>query len=247
MSLLTSREFHEGTLPVRRMRLRHRGQHHRIPTSRGGTDDPSNLLNMWDSTHEALHTVFGDRMPHEQIDRILALNAPVMKDRIRRKIRTLLFTKKLYIPEARSQKAPERPALHSTQLISLLQENQRAELLSFITSDAFLESSHPNFPTARRHNNDHHLIPQSRGGPDDSLNVREWNKPTHEAFHIMFENRTPDEQISYLLSLNGPVLNPALTTIIRNTLRRTRFYIPEALQWMQDAEEKNDTAQSDAA
>ena len=44
----------------------------------------------------------------------------------------------------------------------------------------------------------HHIIPKSRGGTNDPDNILIVSREKHEAFHKLFQNRLPDEIISYL-------------------------------------------------
>jgi hypothetical protein len=44
----------------------------------------------------------------------------------------------------------------------------------------------------------HHIIPRSRGGTDDIENIVYIPSRKHEYYHALFENRTPEEIISYL-------------------------------------------------
>ena len=67
--------------------------HHLCATSRGGTNDPRNIPRIRHKVHEALHTIFGNELPHEQIESILQLSEdvlkPVYKERIREVNRTV--------------------------------------------------------------------------------------------------------------------------------------------------------------
>lgn len=52
----------------------------------------------------------------------------------------------------------------------------------------------------------HHLVPKSLGGSNSPLNVRKINDSFHKAFHRVFENRSPIEQMAMITSLNSPCL-----------------------------------------
>jgi len=52
----------------------------------------------------------------------------------------------------------------------------------------------------------HHLLPKSRGGSNLPVNVRRVNDNFHRAFHRVFENRSPIEQIAMIANLNSPCL-----------------------------------------
>ena len=46
----------------------------------------------------------------------------------------------------------------------------------------------------------HHIIPSSRGGSGLENNLSFIPTKLHEAYHILFINRTPDEIIDYLVN-----------------------------------------------
>lgn len=52
----------------------------------------------------------------------------------------------------------------------------------------------------------HHVVPRSRNGSNDPDNILKLRKNIHTAFHIIFHNDTPDEQLIRLLSMNSSVL-----------------------------------------
>lgn len=45
----------------------------------------------------------------------------------------------------------------------------------------------------------HHIIPRSKGGSDDQINLAEISQRKHALYHQLFENRTPEEIIKYLV------------------------------------------------
>jgi len=45
----------------------------------------------------------------------------------------------------------------------------------------------------------HHIIPRSRYGKTDKVNVVEINKEMHKKYHALFGNLLPDEIICYLV------------------------------------------------
>lgn len=49
-------------------------------------------------------------------------------------------------------------------------------------------------------NTNHHIIPKSRGGPSSLENITRVNDLEHQKFHALFENRTPEESIYYLVN-----------------------------------------------
>ena len=46
----------------------------------------------------------------------------------------------------------------------------------------------------------HHIIPRSRGGNSESFNIVLVEKKEHQYYHALFENRTPDEIIVFLVN-----------------------------------------------
>lgn len=60
--------------------------HHIIAKENNWSNDPNNIKRLRWKTHEAIHTVFGNKMPHEQIEMLLlnynktALNKEFIND-----------------------------------------------------------------------------------------------------------------------------------------------------------------------
>jgi hypothetical protein len=52
----------------------------------------------------------------------------------------------------------------------------------------------------------HHVVPRSRGGTNHPLNIIRLERGFHEAFHRVFDNRTPIEQVQRLLETNAYAL-----------------------------------------
>lgn len=46
----------------------------------------------------------------------------------------------------------------------------------------------------------HHIIPRSRGGSSKDSNIALVEKKEHQYYHALFENRTPDEIIVFLVN-----------------------------------------------
>ena len=58
---------------------------------------------------------------------------------------------------------------------------------------------------------DHHILPESRGGKRTKQNMKTVQDKYHEAFHLIFHNLTPQEQIEYLEEVwhtNKPFITP---------------------------------------
>ena len=51
----------------------------------------------------------------------------------------------------------------------------------------------------------HHLVPKSRQGVNDKKNIRVIHEKEHQNLHNLLGNRTPDEQLLYILELNEKV------------------------------------------
>ena len=50
-----------------------------------------------------------------------------------------------------------------------------------------------------RHQSRHHIIPRSRGGDNSLENISRVHTKKHQAYHTMFDNRTPDEIVENLV------------------------------------------------
>lgn len=44
----------------------------------------------------------------------------------------------------------------------------------------------------------HHIIPRSRGGPDEEYNITNVKGKWHEIYHLLFGNKTPEEVVEFL-------------------------------------------------
>ena len=66
--------------------------HHICPTSRGGTNDPRNIPRISDKVHLAIHTIFSNELPHEQIETILQISEEVLKPAYKDAIRQIILT-----------------------------------------------------------------------------------------------------------------------------------------------------------
>jgi len=51
-----------------------------------------------------------------------------------------------------------------------------------------------------KHNSRHHINPRSVGGDFSPENIVRVNSKKHEAYHILFDNRRPDEIIERLVN-----------------------------------------------
>ena len=63
--------------------------HHICATSRGGTEDRRNIMRINDKIHLAIHTIFSNELPHEQIETLLQLSEEVLKPQYKEQIRAL--------------------------------------------------------------------------------------------------------------------------------------------------------------
>ena len=52
----------------------------------------------------------------------------------------------------------------------------------------------------------HHVIPKSKWGTNHWANLKTWKRKPHQAFHIIFENLAPHEQLKYILDLSVNVI-----------------------------------------
>lgn len=46
----------------------------------------------------------------------------------------------------------------------------------------------------------HHIIPRSKGGSDEKSNLANVGHKQHDLYHQLFENKTPEEILEYLVS-----------------------------------------------
>ena len=52
----------------------------------------------------------------------------------------------------------------------------------------------------RKHKNQHHIIPSSRSGTNDSSNIAIVDTKLHDLYHQLFDNKTPDEIVDFLVN-----------------------------------------------
>jgi len=53
----------------------------------------------------------------------------------------------------------------------------------------------------RKHKNRHHIIPSSRtNSTDESWNIAIVDTKLHDLYHQLFENKTPDEIVDFLVN-----------------------------------------------
>jgi len=46
----------------------------------------------------------------------------------------------------------------------------------------------------------HHIVPSSRGGPSTLENIAQVKDRDHRYYHALFDNKTPDEIVEYLVN-----------------------------------------------
>lgn len=230
VAILSSRQFLES-LPVRHpIHLGQKSTHYLIPRSRGGTSHKVNQMKMNVSVHEAFHTVFRNRTPPEQLAWLLDLNASVIQSGIQDEIRDILEHTKPYVASVIDHTVPHPNRSGCNQLFDLLIQDNRRAIVDLVLSDRFLEHSTPHDPEPLRQKSKHHLVPRSRRGSERSLNIYPWIASTHAEFHVLFDNRTPSEQLECLLDMNGPVLQPAFREGIRRQVHQRDFYVLDAFR-----------------
>lgn len=80
----------------------------------------------------------------------------------------------------------------------------------------------------RHHNTTHHLVPTSRGGTSNEVNLLRLDRTVHDAIHRIFNNAAPHEQLGDILNLNTSVIiEPTIEEIrdvIARTIRDKKFY-----------------------
>jgi len=54
-------------------------KHHIVPRQRGGTDAEHNIIKMLHKRHKHIHGLFGNSLPHEQIEELLLMYQSALK------------------------------------------------------------------------------------------------------------------------------------------------------------------------
>ena len=65
-------------------------QHHLVPRSMGGLNNPINVRKIQDKFHRNFHRVFENKTPKGQIEMILDINSPVIERKIRHAIQDII-------------------------------------------------------------------------------------------------------------------------------------------------------------
>ena len=65
-------------------------KHHLIPTSRWGANNESNILKIRVNLHRALHILFSNDTPDEQLRKIIDINNKVFKEDFKQELYNLL-------------------------------------------------------------------------------------------------------------------------------------------------------------
>jgi len=73
----------------------------------------------------------------------------------------------------------------------------------------------------------HHLLPKSKWWNSNPKNILKLKENSHRAFHLIFANDEPIEQIQTLLSLNTTVLTDSFRNDILDILDNNDEYIYE--------------------
>ena len=77
-------------------------------------------------------------------------------------------------------------------------------------------------------NSRHHLIPQhwkELEWANCPENIRQLTENFHRAFHAVFQNREPHNQIDYLLAFNSPVLQPHVIHEVKKIMLDEYSYV----------------------
>lgn len=82
------------------------------------------------------------------------------------------------------------------------------------------------------HTNRHHIVPQSHNGSNIHHNIVIMNEKAHEAFHKLFANALPHEQLEILLQLNITAFREQFAEEIQELLERDlhRMYKPSVFK-----------------
>lgn len=81
-------------------------RHHIIPRSRGGSDNEKNLVRLLRANHEDIHALFGNDLPHEQIETLLNTYNTALTKGFRKDLLEVLLANedKYYIQEVRKSR-----------------------------------------------------------------------------------------------------------------------------------------------
>lgn len=73
----------------------------------------------------------------------------------------------------------------------------------------------------------HHCLPSSRGWALEGKNVVVMIKKIHDRLHLLFENKTPKEQLEMILDINSSVIEKKVRHSIRNILEDEQMIYKE--------------------
>lgn len=74
----------------------------------------------------------------------------------------------------------------------------------------------------KHHLTKHHILPRSHNGSNEKQNIKMLKDNIHRAFHLVFDNLTPPEQIAKLmLSINWTALTDEFKNDIMKILKET--------------------------
>ena len=67
-------------------------RHHIVPVSKDGANTPENIIRLKTNVHAAIHLIFSNRTPLEQIEFLLeGYNSQVLTNRFKREIKDILY------------------------------------------------------------------------------------------------------------------------------------------------------------
>lgn len=72
-------------------------KHHILPSSRWGSNVNENLVRLPENLHVNLHRLFWNKTPVEQVEMILSISEPALKNEWKRTIREVLHVEKEYV------------------------------------------------------------------------------------------------------------------------------------------------------
>ena len=79
----------------RQSRRQSTNRHHLMPKSRWGLDNNANILRMWKVVHSALHTLFDNSTPTEQIESLVNINSKVFTKEFTKELFEVLYDNKI--------------------------------------------------------------------------------------------------------------------------------------------------------
>ena len=97
------------------------------------------------------------------------------------------------------------------------------------------ESQNPNESKKERRLSNHHLLPKSKWGSNNDMNIETIRETTHRAIHTLFENQMIAEQLITTINISEKALREDVKQRLYETLASRNIwdpyerYIPEVI------------------